>query len=424
MKFKKYFFLLFISASILSFSQEKQIAAIKIQGVVKIKVAFLKSLLSAKKGTVLDSVVLNNDIVLLKRLPAISNANYQVFYTQDNLCTILITIEENFTIIPEVNFWTTTNKQFAYKIGVYDYNFLGSNITFGGFYQNNGFNSYAINFRAQNLFSKKWGLAINHQNWKSEEPLYFGNQSANYLYNNKSFEILGLHQINLKNEINFGVNLFNEKYQYLTGITNSSIPQQLDLNKTLFKILYTYNSLDYFYQYISGFKSELHTQFVTANNSYQKDFFIAWNDFFYFKRIAEKGNWANRIRVGLSSNEKTPFAPFALDNNVNLRGVGILVDRGTGVILLNSEYRHSVYDNKWLAIQTNIFSDFGSWRNPGGKLNDFVKNKNIRIYSGFGVRFIRKKIYNATFRIDYGFSLLNPNGNSKGGLVFGIGQYF
>ena len=126
----------------------------------------------------------------------------------------------------------------------------------------------------------------------------------------------------------------------------------------------------------------------------------------------------------MSSNEKTPFAPFALDNNVNLRGVGILVDRGTGSFVWNTEYRHTVYDKKWLAIQTNVFTDFGAWRNPGGKLNDFFKKENVHIFSGIGLRFISKKIYNATFRIDYGFRILDKEKGSKGGLVFGIGQYF
>lgn len=267
-------------------------------------------------------------------------------------------------------------------------------------------------------------MALNHQNWKSEEPLYFKNQSANYLYNNTSVEALGLYQINLKHEINFGINLFKEKYQYLSGATDPAIPQKLNLNKALLKMVYSFNSLDYFYQYISGFKSVLYTQYVITENDFQNDFYIFWNDFFYFKRIGKKGNWANRLRFGLSSNENTPFAPFAVDNNVNLRGVGILVDRGTGSFVLNSEYRHTIYDKKWLAIQTNLFTDFGSWRTPGGKFNDFFKSEIIRIYSGVGLRFISKKIYNATFRIDYGFSVLNHSGQSKGGLVFGIGQYF
>lgn len=424
MKIKVASFLFFFFWLLNIHSQQNKILDVKIVGVKKTKTTFIKNLLYSKKDAVLDSSILEKDITLLKRLPAIAHAYYQVFFSHDNLYNVSIQIEENATLLPEINLWTTTNNVFSYKLGLYEYNFLGRNITLGGFYQFNGFDTYAVNFRAPNLFSKKWGLAVNHQNWKSEEPLYFGNQSANYVYNNISFELLALHQINLKNRIDFGVNLFKEKYQYLSGATSTSIPQNLSLNKALLKLVYTYDNLDYYYQYINGFKSILYAQYVLTENDFQNDFYIFWNDFLYYKRIGEKGNWANRLRAGLSSNEDTPFAPFALDNNVNLRGVGILVDRGTGSIVLNSEYRHTIYDKDWLAIQTNIFSDIGSWRNPGGSLNDFIKEENIRIYSGFGLRFISKKIYNATFRIDYGFSVLNTKGNSKGGLVFGIGQYF
>ena len=424
MKFKNSLFFLFFIVSTIIFSQEKVVLDIKIKGAKKIKKAFITKLLETKKESSLDSLSLDRDIILLKRLPAISHAYYQVFHSHNNFYNVFINIEENFTLIPQVNIWTTTNNQFSYKLGLYDYNFLGRNITFGGFYQNNGFDSYGVNFKAPNLFSKKWGLALNHQNWKSEEPLYFGDKTANYLYNNISFEVLGLYQINLRNQLNFGVNFFNEKYQYLSGATDPAVPQNLDLDKKLLKLVYTYDALEYHYQYIKGFKSVLYTQFVTSNNPFQNDFYIAWNDFFYYKRIKEKGNWANRLRFGLSTNEKTPFAPFALDNNVNLRGVGIIVDRGTGSLVWNTEYRHTVLENKWLTIQSNIFSDIGSWRNPGGELNDFFESKNLMVYSGLGLRFMSKKIYNATFRIDYGFRVSNNPGQSKGGLVFGLGQYF
>ena len=421
---KNLLFLFLLLTTTVTFCQEKRILDIKIIGADKTNESFLKSLLTIKNGAILDSVSIEKDVILIKRLPAISHAYYQVFYSHDNFYNVFINIEENITIVPEVNFWTTTNQQFSYKLGLYDYNFLGRNITFGGFYQRNRFDSYGINFKAPNLFSKKWGLALNHQNWKSEEPLYFGENSANYLYNNVSFEVLALYQINLKHEIDFGINLFREKYQYLTGITDPSIPQTLDLDKTLFKLVYSFDNLDYYYQYVTGFKSVLYAQYVFTANDFQNEFLIAWNDFFYYKRIGENGNWANRMRFGLATNENSPFAPFALDNNVNLRGVGILVDRGTGSFVLNTEYRHTIYDKNWLAIQTNVFTDLGSWRNPGGELNDFFQEDNIRIYSGIGLRFISKKIYNATFRIDYGFSVLNQKNNSNGGLVFGIGQYF
>ena len=101
-----------------------------------------------------------------------------------------------------------------------------------------------------------------------------------------------------------------------------------------------------------------------------------------------------------------------------------MVDRGTGVAVLNSEYRHTVYDKKWLAIQTNIFTDAGTWREPGGQLSDLFKKEKLRVFSGIGLRFISKKIYNATFRIDYGFKVYDVRNTTKGGLVFGLGQYF
>lgn len=424
MTLKFRFLILIIFIHNLTFSQIKNISEVTFKGNTKLKVSYLKRLISVKKNTTLDSLLLQEDILFLKRIPAVRNANFTTILKEDSSYNVVYTIEENTTIIPDVNIWTATNRQFSYKVGVYDYNFLGSNITFGGFYQNNGFNSYAINFRAPNLFSKSWGLAIHHLNWKSEEPLFFENNAANYLYNNISFEVLALLQLNSRNNIDVGINFFSEKYQFLSGDVPTSVPRNLDLNKALLKLMYQYNNLAYDYFYVNGFKNILYAQYVVTENNFQNNFLIAWNDFFYYKTIGVRGNWASRLRFGLSSNEASPFAPFALDNNVNLRGVGILVDRGTGSFVLNTEYRHTVYDKKWLAIQTTIFSDFGSWRNPGGSLNDFFERENLRIFSGIGLRFISKKIYNATFRVDYGFKVFDGKNNSNGGLVFGIGQYF
>ena len=414
-----FFFFVFLSTTIIA--QEKTIVDIQLEGLKKTKQKVLESFLITQKGATIDSVALNNDVKRLKKLPAVSHAYYQIFKVSENSYHVVFKVEENKTLIPVVNFWTTTNKQFAYKVGLYDYNFLGRNMAFGGFYQNNGYHSYGLNFRAPYLFSNKLGLSVNHTNWISEEPLYFDNGSANYKYQNISFETMLMYELNFKNQFEFGLNFFKEKYKYKTGLTSPVIPQELSINKFLLKFVYLYNNLDYFYQYISGFKNELYVQMVTSKNDFQEDFFVTWNDFFYFKRIGEKGNWANRLRVGLSTNTKSPFAPFALDNNVNLRGVGILVDRGTGSIVYNTEYRHTIYEKGSFVVQSNVFADFGTWRTPGGTLSDFTDKKNIKVFSGVGLRIINKKIFNAVFRIDYGYEL--TDGKSKG-LVFGIGQYF
>ncbi|WP_298339606.1 POTRA domain-containing protein [uncultured Algibacter sp.] len=413
-------FVFFISAVN---SQNKIVHDLKIQGNKKLKPAFVKSISSIKSGSILDSTVIEQDILRLKRLPSVSHAYYQVFQSDDNQYNVFYNIEENITLIPFANVFTTNDDEFAYRLGLNEFNLFGRNISLGGFYQHDIYSSYAINFRAPYLFSNKLGLAVNFQDLTTLEPVFIEGESedSNYKYNNKSFEVLGLYEFNFKNRLELGINYFVEDYQYKSGATNPNVPQELNVHKWLLKGIFEYNKLDYYYQFVSGFRSQFNFQYVTSTNDILPDFFIGWNDFFLFKRIGKKGNWANRLRLGLSTNDNTPFAPFSVDNNLNIRGVGNIIDRGTGVVVLNTEYRYTLYEKNWFVLQGNAFVDAGSWRNPGGDFGDFGDSQNIRVYPGIGLRFIHKKIFNAIFRIDYGHGVTD---NSTQGFVFGIGQYF
>ncbi|MFD1062204.1 POTRA domain-containing protein [Winogradskyella litorisediminis] len=417
---KHLFYLFLFCASVIN---AQIVADLKVQGNKKLKTSFVKKVSKIKSGVKLDSAMIEADIRLLKRLPSIAHAYYQVFpANKPNEYNVFYNIEENFTIIPSANIYTTNDDEFAYRLGLYEFNLLGQNIAFGGFYQKDVFDSYALNFRAPFLFSRRFGLAVNYQDLTTLEPVFFDNTTADYRYNNESIEALGLFQIDFNNRIEIGLNYFIEDYQYIAGATNPSIPQELRVKKLLYKAIYAYNNLNFNYQYIEGFRSVFNFQYVTSTNTQQlPDFLIGWNDFSYFKRIGEKGNWANRLRLGLSTNNDTPFAPFAVDNNLNIRGVGNLIDRGTGAIVLNTEYRHTLYEKNWFVLQGNAFIDAGSWQNPGGDFSDFIDPDNLRIYPGVGLRFIHKSIFNAIFRIDYGYGI-TPDATN--GFVFGIGQYF
>jgi len=357
----------------------------------------------------------------LKRLPSISHAYYQVFSAEDGNYNVFYQIEENFTLIPYANLFSSSNDDFAFRIGLQEYNLLGRNITLGGFYQFDVFNSYGVNVRAPYLFTNRLGLAITYQDFTTLEPVFFDDTTADYRYNNEGFEALGLYEFNFQNRIELGFSLFTEDYQYLEGATNPNVPQALRVDKHLIKLIYNYDNIEYFYQYLSGFKSALNFQYVGSSDIALPEFLIGFNDFTYFKRIGERGNWASRLRLGLASNVDSPFAPFTVDNNLNIRGVGNTIDRGTGSIVLNTEYRHTLIDENWFVLQSNIFVDGGSWRNPGGDFGDFADSQNIRIYPGVGLRFMHKKIFNAIFRIDYGYGITK---NASRGFVFGIGQYF
>lgn len=415
-----YFMLfLFIAGSILG--QENTVIDVKVQGNKKLKSSFVRMISDIKSGAVLDSVVMDEDMIRLKRLPAVSYAYYQVFPAGEDQYNVFYNIEENFTIIPNGNVYTTNDDEFAFRLGLYEFNGLGRNIAFGGFYQRDIYNSYGINLRAPFLFNNKIGLALNFQDLTTQEPVFLTEGVADYKYNNTSFEVLGLYNFNFKHRIEAGIIFFNEDYQYLDGATNPDIPQDFNVDKRLFKAVYEYNSLDYFYQYVSGFKSTFNFQYVISDDMTLPDFLIGWNDFQYFLRFRESGNWVTRLRLGIASNDDTPFAPFSVDNNINIRGVGNTIDRGTAAIVLNTEYRHTFVNEDWFVLQGNLFVDAGSWRNPGGGFGDFGDDQNLRVYPGLGLRFIHKRIFDAVFRIDYGYGV-TPNSTS--GFVFGIGQYF
>lgn len=414
--------LLFFGIQVVFFLKvySQNITKVSFQENYRTRSSFLSKFVEVKKGQALDSLQLEEDVIKLKRLPATAHAYYQVKKNADGV-EVVYGVQENFTIIPDINVYTTNDGELAFRTGVYDYNFLGRNITFGGLYQYDIFNSFGVNFRAPQLLSQKLGLAVNYSNLSTLEPVFLETGTADYKYNNTSYELLGLYQFNLQHRIELGGSFFTEDYQYIEGATAEGIPQDFKVDKNLFKLIYEFNKLDYYYQYVSGFKSVVNFQYVVSAENVLPTFVIFFKDFQYFKRIGKKGNFANRLRLGLASNDDSPFAPFAVDNNLNIRGVGNTIDRGTGVIVLNSEYRHTVIDKKWFVLQTNVFVDVGSWRNPGGDFDDFGDSQNFRFYPGAGVRFIHKRIFNAVFRIDYGYGLTPEATN---GFVFGVGQYF
>ncbi|MDT0538273.1 MULTISPECIES: POTRA domain-containing protein [Croceitalea] len=413
--------ILFLLFSIAVYSQAT-VADVKIQGNKKTNTNFLKRIIRVKPGSELDSTLIEKDIIRLKRLPAIAHAYFQVFKANNETeYNIYYGIEENFTVIPFANVYTSNNDEFAFRVGLQEFNFLGRNIIIGGFYQYDIFNSYGVNIRAPYLFSNKLGIAINYQDLTTQEPVFLENGTAEYRYNNESIEIMGLYEPNYRNRFELGLSFFTEDYSYLSGVTDPNVPQNLNVDKYLYKFIYDFNGLEYYYHYLSGFRSTLNLQLVRSKDQTLPDFTIGFNDFLFFLRVGKKGNWANRLRLGISSNLDTPFAPFAVDNNLNIRGVGNLIDRGTAAIVLNTEYRHTIIDKDWFVLQSNIFIDGGSWRNPGGDFGDFTDDQNLRVYPGVGIRFIHKRIFNAIFRIDYGHGVTKK---ASKGIVFGIGQYF
>jgi outer membrane protein assembly factor BamA len=130
MKYSIVLLLLFVFFINSTFAQEKVILDLKVQGNKKLKSSFVKKLSKARTGVSLDSTILDEDIKRLKRLPGVAHAYFQVFLSHDNNYNVFYNIEENFTIIPSVNIYTTNDDEFAYRLGLYEFNAIVQNITF------------------------------------------------------------------------------------------------------------------------------------------------------------------------------------------------------------------------------------------------------------------------------------------------------
>jgi hypothetical protein len=400
--------------------KSREILSLEIKGLKKTKLSFIEDIILGDTLKNLDSSALIADIQRIINLPSIAHAYFQVFHSYENKYRVYYYLEEAFTLIPGVNLWSRSNQLWVWG-QLSEYNLLGRNMLLDVFYQNNGKHSYGLNFSAPYLFGSKWGTSLSFKDLSSDEPVYFKEGSAVYEYKNRSLEGIVFYELDFKNIIRTGGSFFREEYNYVSGGENILYkPQFLLINKWLLKLNYEHYDILYYYHYLSGIRNNFNFQTVLTADGSNPAFYIFWDDIRYYKRISNKGNFAARFQIGLSTNNDSPFSPFVIDNHSNVRGVGDRIERGTGVIFANAEYRHSFYENSWAAIQGVGFVDASSWRSPGGELSDFAKSELIYVHSGIGARFILKKVFNAVLRIDYGRGL----NNSRHGLVLGLGQYF
>ena len=418
-------FLFFLCVHTVAFAQQSRVSEIEVTGNKRTRTSFLKRLAFVKEGSVLDSVRLASDVRRFKLLPSVASASYEVVPLDSGNYKVHYTVVENFAIIPGLNVTQDVNDGIAYRTSLFDFNFLGQNQIIGGFYSRNVFDSYGFFWEAPNLITRKWGLGVNYQNNVLQEPVFFDdNRDVNYKFDSRAFEFRVFYEHNFNNRFELGLNYAREEYDFLNGELPSDIPGELGVDRLSVVGEYQYNNITNEYQYVDGFRSIFTYSFTLdsrGDNDLLRNFFIGRNDFEYFKRVGSRGNWANRLRLGYATNDTSPFAPFALDNQLNIRGVGNVVDRGTASVVLNTEYRYTLIEKGWFAFQSNVFIDAGTWQDPGGQLGDLVTFDNSALFTGLGVRFIHRRIFNAVFRIDYGFSLGDKVSN---GIVFGIGQYF
>ncbi|MEO1262246.1 MAG: hypothetical protein AAFZ15_25795 [Bacteroidota bacterium] len=426
MRFKQLaFILIFFLLNAFAFSQgtqkEPRIEKITFEGLKRTKTSYLLSFINTLPGTVPVDSIIQRDVQTLKNMVGIGDARYQLD-TVDGQFQLTFFVDELRTLLPIVNFGGIRDN-FWFQLGFADDNWAGRGQFLTAFYQNNDSrHNGQIYYRVPYFKNTQWGFSASLTRWASREPLFFPEGTVNYDYDFNSVALTVIRHFGIHRGLEIGGNYFVEKYTKSASqfLENPPGPDGLRQPKFLSKFEYSENFLNYHFFYLSGLSWRVNLQnvFNTLDNTWFNSLQFQGRQ---FTRIGAKGNLAMRLRLAISTNNDTPFAPFVLDSHVNIRGVGNRIDRGTAQVVLNAEYRHTIFDtNKWAA-QSVVFSDSGTWRKPGGELSDLLDSEQFRQFIGGGFRVIYKKYYGAVFRVDYGVDIFNKK---QRGVVLGLGQYF
>ena len=414
------FFFLFIAIPF--FAQKNwNIESINFEGLEKTSENYIRQFLTSKEGHAFSNTELQNDVQQLWNIGIHQNVTTKIDSLPDQKIKITFQLVEKKTLLPILNFGGIKSNIW-FQIGAVDFNFRGKGHQFLAYYQNTDLRHGGQIYYRIPYLNQNWGIAFDLLQWRSEEPLFFSEGTVYYNYDNLNLGITGIRNFGFRKRVELTSSLFQEKYFKNDNQTliDPPGPSELSVFKLSSKVEYIENLLNYNDFYISGWswRSIWQTVFNFEDSSFFNSLIFQIRKFSYF---GKKGNLAARFRFGISTNNDSPFAPFVVDSRVNLRGSGNRIERGTGQLILNLEYRHTVLNFDNWAMQANLFSDLGNWRSPGGKINQFFDTQELRHFVGGGFRIIYKRIYNAIVRVDYGVDIYN---SSQRGFVLGIGQYF
>lgn len=396
-------------------SAQQAITTIEFTGLTKTKESFLRQYITTSVGQKYDSSQLVNDRRRLLNLGILSEVEIQLVTDESNV-KVIFACREMINTLP-VFAMGKTDDTFWCKAGLQSLNLTGRGDKLFAYYQYYDRHSFYLNYATDRIGNSRWGTSVSLIQWATVEPLTSESGILNYNYTNYTVYASAVRFLSFRESVEIGVGIFSEQFEVQETLDNE-LAEIVQGDKVLSKLIFKSNHLNYHTFQVDGIYNQLNVEFIHSLDEV-RNFVTVFNDFRFFRQLGKRFNWANRLRTGIATNDDNPFAPFVLDSYLNIRGVGNRVDRGTGSVVINTELRYTLFEQRLFAAQGVGFFDFGSWRKPGGSFNDFTKSVNMRAFSGIGFRLIYKRAFDTMLRIDYGYDY-----NENAGLVIGIGQYF
>jgi len=400
------------------------IDAIRFEGLNRTRPDFLRRFLGSRPGRPYDSIQVATDVQALRNISTLGDASAELRTLDPDRHVLVFEVTEYASRIPCLNVGGISENVW-FQIGGIDTNWLGQGYGLGGYYRYDGGHSFGLYQSMPYLFGGRWGLSYTLDRLATTEPAFFGRQTVSYEVRRFSgigllrYELVEPPGAGLTSAIEAGGGVLREAYRKASR-GESPGPAERTFWKYLLKVRLTQRDVNHYRHERAGVVNITKLQAVKTGGG-PFNFWKVLNVFRGYARPFPNANWALRLRTGISTNERSPFVHFVLDNYVNVRGVGNVVARGTAELTLNAEHRQTLLETPDLVVQGVGFADVSAWRPGGAPLTDLFVPDNVVSFGGAGLRLNVRYRYNITIRADYGVNLFDP---ARHGPVIGIGQYF
>jgi len=408
------FFLLF---SRLSLAQT--VTSIQFEGLTHTKEDYLRRIIHTKEGNLFDSLLIDKDVLMLKNLNLFFDVSADCKTSIDSNMSITFYLKEAHYFYPIFSV-SGFKGQIKLNIGFNHINFLGRAQNFGVMYQYYERHSFSIFHSQKRHSNRKTGHEASLSKYSTIEPLYQNDTLSRFNFDNYSLSLGGFYWLGQFLRVGIGSQAMYEKYEQLD--TAFYLPKKtFYFRKYQLRTSLEYNDVQYSYEFQQGYFAKIFGEYIGTENYPDASFFKLTAQLSSYLRFGERGNLALNSRFGIATNNESPFSPFVIDGLINVRGAGNRVERGTAEWVVNAEYRHSVWVNKFFSLQPAIFIDFATLRKSGKSISTFFNEKNQYVYTGAGIRVNLRKWYHTSLRLDYSVNVTN---SASHGFTFGIGQFF
>ena len=397
------------------------INSISFEGLTKTKESYLHSIIKCKEGKEFEEKILKNDEQSLRNLNLFFSVQSTFEWNEPKFgWDIKFLIKEAKYLYPIFSI-SGFKTQFKLEAGADQINFRGKGESIGLVYQYYDRHSISGFYNAPRHKNGKTGHDFSATKYSTIEPLYFEDTVADFNFDNFNVSIGGRFWLGQKSYIGLGGMYMYEEYYQIDTAAFDLGQNEFYFHKYQLRSFHLYNGVDRNYERQNGLSNLSYFEMIQTKDYPQNSFLKFTNEFKWFKSIKKNGNFAFKTKLGISTNNESPFAPFVLDGFINVRGVGNRVMRGTAELIVNTEYRQTIWKHKFFTVQMVGFMDYGTLRQPGTKFVEMFTHKDMKLFLGGGFRFHSRILYNTSFRIDYSVS---PMHSDQHGLTFGFGQFF